>query len=213
MNFITSGIVFALFFTLPIFGSEKAKQSQNSMNYKVLIESLIKDKIFSVRGEAYVLLPELQSYKTQTTISKPNVIESSNNNTNSASAQTSGQTNFVARKGNYIIIKSNNKDATLNKSWNKTGNTELFPVVLNQRTQQFGIVTREVSVELLNASNANIVSEEYNIKIVRSFDHLRLTIYQTTIYQDIFDLVNKLGLDPRVKKANIEIIENVIEPL
>lgn len=210
---ITLLAVLPNFFNASANSFKKQDQLQKKMELKTLIESFAKGESFNTKNETYVLLPELFSYKTHTNVSKRTIVDTQETETDSLNLQNSTQSGFVARKGNFIIMRSSNEQMSTSKTLNTIGNSELYPVVLNQRTNQFGIVTREVVVELINVFNAEAISEEFKIELIRSFNNLRLAFYRIPANQDLMSIVQNLREDSRTKSVDLEVLENLNEPL
>ncbi|WP_413293286.1 hypothetical protein ACLSU7_18040 [Bdellovibrio sp. HCB185ZH] len=108
----------------------------------------------------------------------------------------------VGRYGGYVIVKDGRMDG------NDSNFEKKNPLVLfDERMGHVGIVPGRVMLTLKDAATLTKIQKEYSLKVMDRFDHLNL--YFVTPSTPSFDLgkfVNVLKRDPRVAKAELEIV-------
>jgi hypothetical protein len=162
---------------------------------------------FQSDRETYVFLPELYSVAkkkqatTRTnTLGKPNLI------------QEEKASDLVGEKGRFSIYKSGNEAGPSSVTVRTRQSRTLFPVVLNLRTNNLAIVTGTIKVELEDIDQAESIAADLGLIVRRKFGHLRTVYFSVAEGQDILSKNDTLKGDTRVKKAVIEVLENIMIP-
>ena len=91
-------------------------------------------------------------------------------------------------------------------------NLTLYPVVLNARTNHFGIVIGNIIVILKDMNDAEVIAGDLNLKLKKKYNHLKTVFFNIKDGQDIINTHQTLIEDSRVKTATIEVLENFNEP-
>ncbi|QLY24341.1 hypothetical protein [Bdellovibrio sp. KM01] len=108
----------------------------------------------------------------------------------------------VGRYGGYVIVKDGRMDGD-DANFEKKNPLVLF----DERMGNVGIVPGRVMLTLKDNATLSKIQKEYGLKVMDRFDHLHL--YFVTPATSNFDLgkfVNVLKRDPRVAKAELEIV-------
>ena len=160
------------------------------------------DKFFSGR-EQYTILPELFSVIQRSGGNK--------NENNSLTQNLSASSNFLKKKGNFAIYKSAKNGGVTSLTSQSVITKHQYPVVLNSRTNNLGIVTGKIKVKLDNYDDLLNIAADFNLKIADSFRHLNLVFFEVKNDQDIIQQGLDLASDTRIKSANIEVLEHILE--
>lgn len=180
-------------------------QSNVGSTGSVSYSSLLRGSAFQTEKESFVFLPELYSIATFKT--------SDSYTLNLISAvQKDKSAALFKQKGNFSVYRSNASASLNTMATQATRKLTLYPVVLNTRTNNLGIVIGSIKVKLSDLSAASNLASTYNIKLVKSFDHLKTVFFEASANQDIILLTDSLSNDSRVQRATIEVIENVNIP-
>jgi hypothetical protein len=119
-----------------------------------------------------------------------------------ASDFTDGADEVVGRYGGYYIVRDShmNGDDTNFDSKNPM-------VVFDQRMNTVGVVPGIVMLTLKDNSTLAKIQREYGLKVTDRFEHLRLFFVTASISSfDLYKFVNVLKRDPRIEKAELEIV-------
>jgi hypothetical protein len=84
-----------------------------------------------------------------------------------------------------------------------------LPVAMNLRTQALGAVTGVVAVKLAQPDSASSVASDYQLKTVQTFEGIHLAYLQSssTDPAELLHLVQTLRTDPRIARADLEILD------
>jgi len=167
------------------------------------LEELAKGATMISQGEHYVYLPEVRAvYKAGAEDAKEHL-----------AALGVQARDVLTVKGGFIVYTSTN--GAMGPSaprLTQQGGETFFPVVLNERTGQFGVVTGSIAVELTNPGDALAVREDHGIQLKRNYIHLGVAVFEILPGQDLSAVVQGLDADPRVKSAKVEILEHFKVP-
>ena len=179
-------------------------KSKNQTSMKSEFNTLNKGTLFQSEKETYYFLPELYS-----------VIYSGNpDNTasgNLTSIQSERSASLIQKKGRFSIYQSGLKVQDSKMTCQTVLANTLYPVVLNSRTGNLGIVTGNVIVKLKDIEQADEIAAEFNLNLKKAYSHLSTAFYLPSSDQDMLQLTEELGNDSRVKRATIEVLEYIQE--
>lgn len=159
---------------------------------QLLNDPLAKGDTFAVNREQYQLLPELYSMSQKQVKQQP----------------VSDQ--LLQTKGNLNIYKSNRQRFRM--SVQRDGDAKQFPVVLNKRTGNLGIVVGQIKVIPAKATDVEQLANQFDLTVERHYAHLNTAYLSVEPGQDILEITNRLKSDSRVKQASIEVIEHFRTP-
>ena len=155
------------------------------------------------RGERYVILPEIHA-----------VLKFNSEDPQQFLVKIGFKGAEVLEvKGRFVVFKSSQSE--LNKSTPELasrGGKTIFPVVINERTGQFGVVTGAITVTLKDGRNAQAIRADHGVRLKGVYGHLGIAIYATEPGQDLTAKFQGLAADPRVEDAQVEILENFRVP-
>jgi Open reading frame 2 N-terminal domain len=177
--------------------AEKELQSQKSE-----FSSYEKTASFQFEQETYQFLPELYSVVVRGASSDPIT-------GNLASIQSEKSATLVQKKGHFQIFRSNLETGNKTMTCQNLYSQQVFPVVLNNRTGNLGIVTGMIAVKLKDIEQASDIAADYDLVIKNAFAHLNTAFYSTQPGQDLIQLGTTLGDDSRIEKASIEVLEHL----
>lgn len=188
-------------------GKKNSFNRQKKIKEAALSELTRGEKI-KTKTDTYVLLPQVKSKRENPAPSKKDRTYRTNQSKTDVVSS-----NILGNKGPFIIYKAGKTEGLSRKSIPEKNQPETYPVVLNQRTGDFGIVTRKIMVNLDRMEDAESVAEDFNIDLSYKFDYLSIAFYSAKKDQNLISLVNLLKKDSRVKEAEPEIIEDLNVPL
>jgi len=178
-----------------------AKMDENSERATILEGLLVGSTLIGDNEVSYQHLPEMRA-----------VLGSSSNETaqkiNSQLKDSGAQ--VVETKGNYVLFKTPLLQPALMKG---LGDSTNYAVVLNTRTNNFGILTGVQVVALKDIADSAVIASDYGIEIIKQYPHLRTVFFRVSPGIDIANLTTELKADIRVEYAYPEIIENLQQPL
>jgi hypothetical protein len=88
----------------------------------------------------------------------------------------------------------------------------VYPVAVNTRTGQLGVVLGNLLVTLKEAGTADDMALANRVTIAQRFDHLKLIVVKAGPGEDLQALADQLTADARVRRVEIEVVENVNVP-
>lgn len=115
---------------------------------------------------------------------------------------TAGEDEVVGRYGGYYIVRDSTMigDDTNFESKNPI-------VVFDQRMNTVGVVPGIVMLTLKDNATLPKIQREYSLKVTDRFEHLRLFFVTASVASfDLYKFVNVLKRDPRIEKAELEIV-------
>lgn len=183
--------------------AQDLKRDTAMTNRESLLNALAKGKSIISQGEHYVYLPKVRAvYKAG--------IEDAREHLAALGVQA---LDVLAVKGGFVLYTSTDSamGATALTLTQQGGQT-YFPVVLNERTGQFGVVTGSIAVELTDPGDALAIREDHGVQLKRNYRHLGVAVFQTAPGQDLSAVIRGLVADPRVESAEAEIIEHFNVP-
>lgn len=205
-------------------GNYNATSKAKHQNF---IQQLEKGKMFTNKHEAYTWLPSLISMKNGfgSAVFKHKMAVKSNQKAQSSQPQVNGiqqnsvsiDINPIGTKGKFGIftkqdapmvqqkISSNRADSRSKVS--VKSNT--FPVVVNQRTNQFAIVLGTINVKVYQSDIVEEIADDFDLNIKKQFKHLRRVIFNVEDINAILDICTKLRKDNRVQSAELELLEHI----
>ena len=83
-------------------------------------------------------------------------------------------------------------------------------VVFNVNGRRVAIVSGTVIIELLNKDNYNDVVKDHALNVAQFLEHLNTIFVNTTSQANLIKLKNELTLDKRVKKFEVEFLEDIL---
>ena len=179
--------------------------THNTQSASNNIEAMTKGSTFSSAKESYVFLPELYSVKSR---GKKDTAA----NKSIETLQSATSADFVQQKGMFQIYKSGGVVSENKLTSDSATSLTLYPVVLNQRTNQLGVVPGNIIVKMDDTSEAQLVSAEYGIQLKKQYAHLKTAIFNVEDGQDILEIYQHLQKDSRIQQVSIEVLENLNEP-
>lgn len=85
-------------------------------------------------------------------------------------------------------------------------------VVLNQRTQNLGILTGTIIIKMKNLQEADSLIEDYNLTETLRFDGLLSLVIVKTEISQLNDLLEQIKSDSRIIRATPKILEYIFTP-
>ena len=195
-------IILCLAFTsLPSQGGNFVEMGEKSDRTTLIESLLVGDALTGDNEVSYQHLPEMRAVLRS---SPTETLQKVNSQLESSGAQV------VETKGNFVLFKTSPLQPLLMKG---LGDSTNYAVVLNTRTNNFGILTGRQAVALRDIADAAVIASDYGIEIVKQYPHLRMVFFQVSSSIDIANLTTELNADARVEYAYPEIIENLAQPL
>ena len=188
--------------TQPIFANSKEVNQKQELKHKNTISNLIKGNQFSSRKEVYSFLPEVISAKS---IQVEKVSEiSASKSSNLTSKHAVLEQDVIQNKGNFIIFRSGLSQLN--------SNSNTLPVVLNERTNQYGILTGTIIIKFKDFDNADLIKDQFDLIESKRYQHLNRVFYKTTPSEAIIDTVSQIKSDFPDCDVEIEVLENFMVP-
>ena len=180
--------------------SFQGKEQNKDTN--IFAKDLVKGDTFKSGKESYQILPELYSVSGER---KSSVLKKAA--LSQIHEQKSGS--HLKNKGKFSIYKSARTEKGMSSSLSpkELNDTKLYPIVLNSRTGDVGIVTGTIIVKVADIEDADYLATEYNLLVAKSYERLNLVFFTTPTDQDIVKAKEALESDSRVNEATIEILE------
>ncbi|MCH8132665.1 MAG: bifunctional diaminohydroxyphosphoribosylaminopyrimidine deaminase/5-amino-6-(5-phosphoribosylamino)uracil reductase RibD [Myxococcales bacterium] len=101
----------------------------------------------------------------------------------------------LEKKGRFIIYRTPPGAEAMSRGPKLTANGEpVYPVVLNRRTGQLGVIPGQIVVRLKDASQAQSLADDFGVGLLTVFQHLNTASYQVAFEQDEVP-VEQQGLD------------------
>jgi len=177
----------------------------NSQEYSISYSDLQKGASFVSNRESFVFLPELYSLINR----KKNKVRVTSN---IAKIQNEKSATLFQKKGGFGIYKTGAGVENQFMTAQSVLNLTLYPVVLNTRTNQLGIVVGNISVILIDMNDAETIASELDLNVKKKYDHLKTVYFKIREGQDIISLHQSLINDTRIKSASIKVLENFNVP-
>jgi len=182
--------------------NEKKSEQQREQQHRAMLEQLDQGEAYSSGAETYIFLPKVKAFLPSAGTDH----ESSRKSLRQAGVPDA---DVLEQKGDFVITKVS--DALASARTLSTASLNKYSVMLNPRTEQFGIVLGDLIVKLHSMNDAPALSES-GLRLVRRFDHLQTAIYQASSTELLFATFRKLQSDPRVAKVQLDVLEQVKVP-
>lgn len=180
--------------------NSKGDKSTNGPDFVALASG----EEISSNGETYVVLPEVRALQNFDPNEEPD---------RALSRLGLGTPEILQLKGNFVIYREPTGQGVQSQAVLKSiQDTMSFPVVLNVRTGQLGIVLGNLVVRLKNMADAEGLASAHGLRINRRFDHLGVVFLTVAMGKGIYATKQRLKADQRVESAEIEILENINVP-
>ena len=183
--------------------AQELKQRETGSRGMERLAALVKGAELTRQGERYVILPEVRAVRQVATIENPQLALSS--------LGVQGD-EVLETKGGFIIYKATGGPVQSVAALATLDNGSVYPVVMNQRTGQLGIVSGMIAVKLTDMTDGDAVAQDHGIQLQSRFDHLGLAVYDVTIGEDVLAAAQALAADARVDSAEVEILEHFHVP-
>lgn len=168
------------------------------------LNALATGEQFISNGETYVVLPGARALRHFEPDEEPS---------RALTKMGLGGQEILQLKGSFIIYRATGSNDSHSKPMLDSVQGRIsFPVVLNKRTGQLGVVPGNLVVKLKNMTQAAHLADAHGLRIASRFDHLNLVFYSVGVGKDIHAAVQLLKADQRVESAEIEILENINVP-
>ena len=165
--------------------------------HTAILETMQRGKDIRGDRESYQHLPELRAVERTGSDETPQ---------QTVQRFGAGGSQVVETKGRLVLFRvPQGKPALLEGS----GDSALYPVVLNMRTKNLGVLTGMQVVKPKNMADAAAIASSYGLETVKEFPQLRTVFYRAKTTIDIADVVAGLQADPRVENAYPEIMEHI----
>lgn len=162
-------------------------EEQGPSGRNALLQSLQRGKEIVAGGERYRHLPEVKAVEGK--------------------SPAAGE--VIETKGRLVLYRGAATDSATLK---RTGSSVEYPVVVNARTGELGVLTGVLVVKPKDMSDADAISSGHGLEKGRVFPKLQTVFYKVSPGADIGDVAAALQADPRVESAYPEIIERVRQP-
>lgn len=133
----------------------------------------------------------------------------------SSSSSSSSTSSLLVKKGGFSFYKGSNsqvQQSTSAKSQQSQPLSTSFTVVLNHRTGTLGILTGSILIKLNDFRDADSLIQNYNLTETSRFGGLLKLVIVKTEVAKLNSLLTQISADPRVERAEPEILENFNEP-
>jgi hypothetical protein len=167
---------------------------------QALLETLSRGPAFTSNNEQYQLLPGVRAAR-QT-------------GSESQTLQSLGvpATALIERKGKFLMFQHAATGAAAGASLVRQDQHTLYPVALNPRTGQLGLMPGTISVMLKNPDAAAALAADHGVQLYRAFPQLKTAYYRVQPGQDILAAAAALAGDPRAASAEAEVVEYMRVP-
>jgi hypothetical protein len=160
------------------------------------ITLLPKGDEFDNDGFRYVILPSLHGRMDRATGGRPPLADGDPN------VIDTGE--LIARKGLFTIHRQPSASAP--------AALPDYPVVYNLRMKAIGVMTRSLSLKLVNTNDAQPLADEYGLKFSFLSDVMRTAFYSVPARIDLMQLRARLMEDPRIARVTLEILDRTRKP-
>jgi hypothetical protein len=179
--------------------AEDLEERENSL------KELTKGEQFLNRQDQYAWLPEVFAVKSQ--------LDVDDQTQQLLYSNYGNQLEYLESKGDFQFFRFNgitrNNLATMDAD---DEDQEKFPVVLNERTRQFGIISGTLIVKLQSPAEAQEIADQYQIEILDNFPHLGYVYFTLPAGENLLNLKRTIAGDGRVLNAELEVMEDLNEP-
>jgi len=166
---------------------------------KTFLKNIILGQRLVIRNQHYAFLPDFF------------LICSSNGSQTSSKAMLGSEyIKSIDPKGTYPIYRNKNHSAV---SFTGAESLKRFPVVLNLRTNTLAVVNGNILVQIKNKSDFAAIAAEYQLISGRYYDSVKLAVYRTDNLELMTEKLELLKKDARVLDVNMEVVENLYQPL
>jgi hypothetical protein len=186
--------------TQPIFANSKINTKQAPIIATQI--KLTKGKQFKSQKETYAFLPGVVSAR-EFQVDKVTTIDTAAQPDRSAKHKVIDQ-DIIQKKGKYIIFKSGLSQLN--------SNLKALPVVLNERTKQYGILTGSIIIKFKDFENADKIKNQFNLIESKRYEHLNRIFYKTTPSETMIDMISQIKSAYPDCDIDIEILENFRVP-
>lgn len=108
----------------------------------------------------------------------------------------------LAKGSGYYLLKG------------KKESKDLFPLVVKRKGRnEYGVLTGVISIKTNSPQKAEEIQKKYQLKGVRNFPSLNLYIYKFTQQRDFNEITNTIKKDPKVERAELEILDKTLRTL
>jgi len=168
------------------------------------LQSLRRGEEIATRNERYVVLPDVRAVIRHGVPEAPQ---------EALAALGVGPAEPLEVKGQFIIYHplTVGSIAQANAVAQVDGQ-RVFPVAVNPRTGQFGIVTGSIAVRVENPADWEALAADYGLQLARRYEHLGVAFYQVAPQRDILAARRDLLADTRVIEAELEVLEHFNVP-
>ena len=188
--------------TQPIFANSKEVSKKQELKRKNTLSNLNKGKSFHSQNGNYVFLPEVLSAQKQQVVKVEKIVSQSQSIVSGKHAVI--EQDVIQAKERHIIFKSGQSQLD--------ANTKTLPVVLNERTNQYGILTGTVIIKFKDMNNADLVKNQFSLTESKRYIRLNRIVYQTTPSEAIVDLASQIKSNFPECEVEIEVLENFMVP-
>jgi len=120
-----------------------------------------------------------------------------------------GKQDLIDQKAGFLVVRGNVSAAT---AIDTPRGERLYPVALNTRSGQLGIVTGTIVARLKDPAVATSVAENHGLTLIRAYPHLGYAYYKAPATRDVLAAAGALAGDARVQQADVEVVENLRLP-
>jgi hypothetical protein len=166
-----------------------------------LLQGMARGVTFTSSREAYQVLPDARAARLpagQTLAQRLGEL-------------SAAETDLLERKGDMLLYRSRTTGG-VGAAVQRHDQTVLFPVVLNTRTQQLGLLPGTIQAKLADPAEAEAVATAHSVSVYKSFPHLGIVFFQVRPGQDVVAAAAAVAGDKRVRSAEPEVVENIRVP-
>lgn len=113
----------------------------------------------------------------------------------------------LEKKGNFLIINSPNNFKKMKLTKDSQGILN-FPVVMNADSGEIGVVSGEIKVKISDMQEADGLAMTHGLDIKGRIAAIGIVFLSTPQDSDITIVLQNLRKDPRVVRADLNIVEN-----
>ena len=178
---------------------------------EALIASLPRGEAFENDGQPYIWLPTLRAIKRTSGNAARNV--SSNSVSETGDDGENGE--LLEERGLFSIyrpvVPSPVSGPKLAASLAAV-NLPAHPVVLNERTNSLGVLTRILWLKLRDMRDTDGIAAEYEMTLSFSNAAMETSFYEVPEGIDLQEFRTRLRGDPRVLRVTLEVIDRIYRP-
>lgn len=178
--------------------------SNENMKIEAVLETFEKGESFSQGNATYTLYPELRAeFKSKKVSDQTKSL--------SQSANETPKSNFVVSTDKFNIVKANKSEqkSSYSVSGMKETNDSRYPVVLNTKTGDLGILTGSIIIQTKN----NVLFSDSSFQLKKSYPKLGFYIVSIPENGNINDALKKIIRNKDVDHVTVEVLENFKEPM